>query len=1593
MPTLNATSADDILVPSVNGTNYRGQAGDDTYIISKAINPNAKIKIIDTEGSNTIQLVDGLVIASSKFAANALELTLSNGAKVTINGSNNFTFEISGNATTGTVGTNKTFAELASIMGVGSLPTSGLKSGAENLTVSDNSFVEEGLPKLTWKVSVEGKPDYNIIDVSATEDKTVSGTNDDDDFRFEVTSAGVLLDMSHSIIIDNFDKDNDKITFIITDGFSKLTTQEFDSLVGVEVTSDALSGTQIFFAPDGNGQSGSLTIEGVEESFSSKWEANTYNVEIAPLDQLFVSTVSYYPITEGESVTVTIISDRVVLEDTIIQVYGGNSDDWSLSEPYNSEKQDDGSYASEVQVIMKAGTQEVSFQVLAKSDDIAEVTQKMNIKMYTLDDSFTWDLPGDTASTSISFKIFDQSSSSASPSYTLTKSSSSVDEGDEVTFTITASSAVTSDTQFSWSIKPDDNGNTVDKASSSDIDAESGTATIASGTTSTTFSIKALSDSEEEGIEGIKVSVLDSNSNSIGSEEILISNVTNDIKGTDGNDDLTLTKGDDDFAVTLGKDTIDGGEGEDTITVLRGTKIIKSQDVFGTITGTKGKVYLQIQLEGETNWTYAYNFEKIQVKGEDTLTLVDEYYSKSRWDVSSNKIDNFVISNNASQEIDLSDSFYTLNADTTMNYSIDFSNDKVSDQIILSGSTLSFKGGSGGDTYTVTITARGTQKFSDNFNFSTSDFNYDDQTFTVTLSDDDYIEGQTGTSSDDNITLTSGDDTYEYTTGTDKIDGGAGSDTFVVNSEDVSIVRAIDVRGEDAYTGLEGKEFLYIIPKTGSGYTIATNFENIQYNGVKSSLDNFTSYNYVDVSSWRNDTEGVKIQDQSIENNESKTIDLDKNFFTINKGASLSYSLDFSNDKVSDQISISGSNLSIQGGVGGDKYEVEVTVRATQVFSDGTTLSDDFTYEEDTFTITLSDDDYVAVNASNNTTPSTSSSLTQISVTEDIIGGVLINLTPLNIDEGTIEIKSWGINNNYNVSQFDKYFYLDEEVLKLKDGVIFNTDRTALKNLEIGDWYNNATSGEFDIVFDYESNGTNKRHTLKITEFIDTIYGSGIYGDGNYHSIYFEDYAYPSENNLKSLILDTKWINTSSNSSDIVEVFYSFVSKDSNNIRISSNKDSGYSPSDPDDTLLDPPEGFKAAVYEILVDTASIFKLKFTELTGDDVDRSNIRFVFWETADTNNSLSGYAWPPDNQASFVFILKPPNFDDDFSAGKFIYGTIRHEIGHALGLAHPHEDNKIDSVYNSSLYTIMAYESVYDSNIYDPYDNDEGSLIIDRSTNEAIDVQTWQMFDIKALKYLYGLRSDYNSGDNTYTFTSEVTVKTIHDMGGYDTIDLSGSSTDNDIKFGQINLGGGAIFQAGAIRMTWKGDDYQTGQVFTTSFDTEIEKFIGSDGIDNVILGPTSDTILTNGGDDLIYSIGAYKSPTSIKIDAGSGSDSVNVFIETSEVNALLDINGGSDYDFLKIYNGEEEIDLTIYMQHFDNFENFRFINSTTQTITIDVDDFIEFSDGSILGIVVGDEDTIILPEGAEEDTSKDNDFYDYYVLNDITIAISDNALIG
>ena len=121
---------------------------------------------------------------------------------------------------------------------------------------------------------------YTVVNIDASGESTVTATADAEEFRYEIDSSGVSQEGAFTVTIDGFDISSDKLTLVIVGGSSNLTTQEFDALSGVEVTSDGLSGTQIFFAPDSSGQSGGLTLTGVEESFDDTWTATTYTVEI-----------------------------------------------------------------------------------------------------------------------------------------------------------------------------------------------------------------------------------------------------------------------------------------------------------------------------------------------------------------------------------------------------------------------------------------------------------------------------------------------------------------------------------------------------------------------------------------------------------------------------------------------------------------------------------------------------------------------------------------------------------------------------------------------------------------------------------------------------------------------------------------------------------------------------------------------------------------------------------------------------------------------------------------------------------------------------------------------------------------------------------------------------------------------------------------------------------------------------------------------------------------------------------------------------------------------------------------------------------------
>ena len=133
------TSKDDIniLQPSDSAVVGAG-SGSDVYVLAlDRLSIGQQMQISDAQGNNTLQLIGGLTISSSIVAANAVLLTLSNGAVVTVLGADTFSYEIGGNPLTKTVGTVQNYTTFAtSTLGASSVPTSGTVQGTKNVTVS-----------------------------------------------------------------------------------------------------------------------------------------------------------------------------------------------------------------------------------------------------------------------------------------------------------------------------------------------------------------------------------------------------------------------------------------------------------------------------------------------------------------------------------------------------------------------------------------------------------------------------------------------------------------------------------------------------------------------------------------------------------------------------------------------------------------------------------------------------------------------------------------------------------------------------------------------------------------------------------------------------------------------------------------------------------------------------------------------------------------------------------------------------------------------------------------------------------------------------------------------------------------------------------------------------------------------------------------------------------------------------------------------------------------------------------------------------------------------------------------------------------------
>ena len=861
--------------------------------------------------------------------------------------------------------------------------------------------------------------------------------------------------------------------------------------------------------------------------------------------------------------------------------------------------------------------------------------------------------------------------------------------------------------------------------------------------------------------------------------------------------------------------------------------------------------------------------------------------------------------------------------------------------------------------------------------------------------------------------------------------GLEGDDTYIISKAAIkdSKIKIIDTEGTNKIQIVEGITVSSSIFTSNAARLILSNGTEITISGAdkftfeaggnltSATLGTDRSYlNFADAmgayyASFKTDEGdgGITINNsydmRLVKNSTVKTIILGNHF----DGENLKYSIikseypnqyNYSQSFISDQITLSDGQLKAQGGVGDEIYTAKITVQGENQNTGN--------LSEKVFTFRLTDDDEIKKSSSK--IISSSDTETVISISEDTMGDRLLDLSSFEIDEGSAKITSVSIGGSVTpISYFSTdpwaqdgwqdYFYINKNVLKFAQYSYYDYDTDEYK-LFLGpaiygsDWQfhdlttSNVRDNEFSITFEYKNNGKLKTHKVVIDSYSNNLNGPiDAIPDGDR----VKEVTNSSDNNINALLF-SNWQWANKNNSEITEITFAFPpSNDTHNVMpwVSKPSASFWELGDSRDTHIDSEE-FKGAVRGVLNTTEKMFNVKFTELTQDNYNKADLRYILFETSDDAGNSQAWHPSPENHSYIYLRTYYGGKYTDFSVGSIMYETILHETGHALNLAHPFHGTKIESSQNTLLFSIMAYDAFW-LRTTDTYGiaTGNGSGIYKGDTEDyenSLNQSSWNLHDINALGHMYGYRTNYKSEDTIYTFSPSINIyQTIHDMGGNDTIDLS-NYTENTT----ISLIPGGVSEVGSNKIFWAGDSQQSGDFFVLSSHTDIEKYIGSGGNDDLTLNTLIiNDVSTGAGDDVIRDV----LPTDI-VNTGAGADTVYISYTTLDQDTSLNINGGlgsSYFDWIIIdLAPDTEKDFTLCRTAFVNFEGFDFTDNEAQIIVLDTDDFSSIN-SQTLSLKGDNIDKVVLPEGASE--TRNDDIYIYYSLNNIEIAIADNMMIG
>ena len=186
-------------------------------------------------------------------------------------------------------------------------------------------------------------------------------------------------------------------------------------------------------------------------------------------------------------------------------------------------------------------------------------------------------------------------------------------------------------------------------------------------------------------------------------------------------------------------------------------------------------------------------------------------------------------------------------------------------------------------------------------------------------------------------------------------------------------------------------------------------------------------------------------------------------------------------------------------------------------------------------------------------------------------------------------------------------------------------------------------------------------------------------------------------------------------------------------------------------------------------------------LTGTDLQRAgNIAMgLFPDPATARSLISDFGYSAAQYPRPEGDVFLDNFYSGFSYlndGGLALWAIIHELGHALGLKHPHDDGGTGRPDFGQLGLTKANGGPYDDERFTVMSYSPESYYSLSQHQGAGHAATPMPLDILAMQRIYGANLAFHSGDDVYAPVVDHAMRTIWDGGGSDTLDISAIATD-------------------------------------------------------------------------------------------------------------------------------------------------------------------------------------------------------------------------